>query len=317
MTRSARLLIVGIYVLFAGGWAAAQTVVATVTVGSAPSLVAVNRKTNLIYVTNAGSNSVSVIDGATNTVINTDTVAAFPQAVATNPALNRIYVGSFGSTNQLSVINGATNQVKQFQIGKSGVATGLSANSKSGMVYICNPVSNLVAFNGKTNKITTTLSVPNCSFGMNVITKTNLIYVATFTPNITVIDGSTNKIVNSLPLDLTGAVSVAADAESNRLGVVDTNAGKFEVIDASSGSVLGTVTGLQRPFGAVYEPGGKFALVTEESGNDMALIDATNFAVVSHTTVGQFPIGIDYDPITRLAYVVNMTDGTVSVVSIP
>jgi YVTN family beta-propeller protein len=297
--------------------AVAQTVVATIPVGSAPSLVAVNRKTDLIYVSNAGGNSVSVIDGSTNTVVNTDLVASFPQAVALNPVLNRIYVGSFGSTDQLSVINGATNQVKQLQIGKSGVATGLTVNPNTGSVYICNPVSNLVVFNGKTNKITTTISVPNCSFGMNVIAKTNLIYVATFTPNITVIDGTSNKIVNTLPLDLTGAVSVAADAQSNRLGVVDTNAGQFEVIDAATGTVSGTVTGLQRPFGAVYLPGAKHALITEESGNDVALIDTTTFTVVSRTAVGQFPLGIDYDSTTHLAYVVNTTDSTVSVVSIP
>lgn len=316
MTRSARILIAAVG-LWGTASAVAQTVVATITVGSAPALVAVNRKTNLIYVSNAGSNSVSVIDGSTNTVINTDTVGSFPQAVAANPAINRIYVGVFGSTEQLDVINGATNLVKQFQIGTSGVATGLTANPRTGSVYICNPVNNLVVFNGHTNRITTTLAVPNCSFGMNVISKTNLIYVATFTPNITVIDGSSNQILKTLPLDLTGAVSVATDAKSNRLGVVDTLAGKFEVIDAASGTVLGSVTGLLNPFGAVYEPGGKFALVTEESGNDLALIDAENFTIVSRTTVGQFPLGLDYDPLTHLAYVVNMTDGTVSVVSIP
>ena len=316
MTRSNPLLIAVVSLLLNCA-AFSQTVVATIPVGSAPSLVAVDRKSDLIYVSNAGSNSVSVIDGSTNTVVNTDTVGSFPQAVAANPNANRIYVGVFGSTDQLSVINGATNQVKQFQIGKSGVATGLTVNPSTASVYICNPVSNLVVFNGKTNKITTTLSVPNCSFGMNVISKTNLIYVATFTPNITVIDGSTNTIANTLPLDLTGPVSVAADAQSNHLGVVDTNAGKFEVIDAASGTVLGSVSGLQRPFGAVYLPGAKFALVTEESGNDLALIDTTTFTVKSRTQVGQFPLGLDYDPTTHLAYVVNMTDGTVSVVSIP
>jgi YVTN family beta-propeller protein len=316
MKRSKYLALVTIGILSAA-MAFAQTVVATIPVGSAPSLVAVNRKSNLIYVTNAGSNSVSVIDGSNNTVVATDPVGSFPQAVVTNPGLNRIYVGVFGSTDQLSVINGATNQVKQFQIGKSGVATGMTASPQTGSVYICNPASNVVVFNGKTNKIATKISVPNCGFGMNVIAKTKLVYVATFTPNITVIDGATNKVVDTLPLNLTGAVAVATDGQSNRLGVVDTNAGEFEVIDAATGDVLGTVTGLQRPFGAVYEPGAKFALVTEESGNDLALIDATNFTVVNRTPVGQFPLGLDYDPLTHFAYVVNMTDATVSVVSIP
>ena len=77
------------------------------------------------------------------------------------------------------------------------------------------------------------------------------------------------------------------------------------------------VTGLQRPFGAVYEPGAKTALVTEESGNDMALIDTTNFTVTSRVTVGSNPIGLDYNPATHLAYVANYFSNTVSVISLP
>ena len=43
----------------------AQTVTTTVSVGTIPQAVAVNPVTNKIYVANGGSNSVTVIDGAT------------------------------------------------------------------------------------------------------------------------------------------------------------------------------------------------------------------------------------------------------------
>jgi DNA-binding beta-propeller fold protein YncE len=112
-------------------------------------------------------------------------------------------------------------------------------------------------------------------------------------------------------------VTVAVDPHSNHLGLVDTNAGKFEVLDAANGTVLGTVSGLSRPFGAVFAPGAHTALVTEESGNDLALVDTDNFTVVSRTAVGNFPLGLDLNPSTHLAYVVNTNDNTVSVVSIP
>src|SRR5579862_5614549 len=89
-----------------GSSAVAQTVVATIPVGSSPDWVAVDRKTDLIYAVNAGSNNVSVIDGSTNTVVGTDAVSNFPQAAAVNPILDQIYVGAFGSKDQLSVIAG-------------------------------------------------------------------------------------------------------------------------------------------------------------------------------------------------------------------
>jgi YVTN family beta-propeller protein len=297
--------------------AVAQTVVATIPVGSSPDWVAVDRRTDLIYAVNAGSNTVSVIDGSTNAVIASDAVSNFPQAVTVDSTLNQIYVGAFGSSDQLSIIAGKSNRVRSIPISKSGVVTGIAADTANHSVYMCNPSNNLVVLDGKTEHVTTTINVPNCGFGMAANAKTNLIYVGTFTPNVTVIDGSTNQIVNTFSIDLTGVVSVATDQRSNHLGIVDTNAGKLEVLDADTGALLGTVSGLQKPFGVVFEPGARFALVTEESGNDMALVDTANYTIVSHTPVGTFPLAIDYDPATKLAYVANYNSNTVTVISIP
>jgi YVTN family beta-propeller protein len=297
--------------------AAGQTVVATIPVGANPDWVAVDRSTNLIYVVNVGSNTVSVIDGATNAVVANDTVSNFPQAVTVDSTLNQIYVGAFGSSDQLSIIAGKSNRVRSIPISKSGVVTGIAADTANNSVYMCNPSNNVVVLDGKTERVTTTINVPNCGFGLAANSKTNLIYAATFTPNVTVIDGSTNQVVDTFSIDLTGVVSVATDARSNHLGIVDTNAGELEVLNPDTGALLGAVTGLQRPFGAVFEPGARFALVTEESGNDMALVDTANYTIVSHTPVGTFPIGIDYDPATKLAYVANYDSNSVTVISIP
>jgi hypothetical protein len=67
----------------------AQTVVATVPVGSPPEAVAANPMTNKIYVTN------TVIDGATNS---TTTIPAGigPDAVAVNIVTNKIYAANRG-----------------------------------------------------------------------------------------------------------------------------------------------------------------------------------------------------------------------------
>src|SRR5712692_739580 len=75
--------------------------------GAAPVSAAVNPVTNQVYVLNAGSSSVTVIDGATN---NTTTVAAGtgPISVAVNPVTNKVYVANFSSAD-VTVIDGATN----------------------------------------------------------------------------------------------------------------------------------------------------------------------------------------------------------------
>ena len=56
---------------------------------------------------NNGSNTVTVIDGATNSTT-TVTVGTEPVSVAVNPVTNKIYVANGNSAN-VTVIDGATN----------------------------------------------------------------------------------------------------------------------------------------------------------------------------------------------------------------
>ena len=62
------------------------------------------------YISNSGSNNVSVIDTATNTVIATVPVGTTPYAVAVSPDGAQVYVANSGS-NDVSVISTATNMV--------------------------------------------------------------------------------------------------------------------------------------------------------------------------------------------------------------
>src|SRR6266498_2295623 len=71
MFEVSRLLALLILLLGASIPAYAQTVVATIPVEGGPLGVAVNEKTNRIYVANVHSDTFSVIDGATNALITT------------------------------------------------------------------------------------------------------------------------------------------------------------------------------------------------------------------------------------------------------
>ncbi len=84
-------------------------------VGTSPAAVAVNPVTNKIYVANASSNTITVIDGATNA---TTTIAAgtSPNTVAINPVTNKIYVINGGSNN-ITVVDGATNAMTAWPSG--------------------------------------------------------------------------------------------------------------------------------------------------------------------------------------------------------
>ena len=86
---------------------ATNTVITTLATGYLPAAIDVNPITNTIYVADANSHDVWVINGATNTL--TTTIHQLtPSGLAVDPVTNTIYVPN-GSN--VSVISGATNKV--------------------------------------------------------------------------------------------------------------------------------------------------------------------------------------------------------------
>ena len=93
----------------------AEEVIATIPVGVSPIGLTFNPFNNNMYIANADSNTVSVIDSNNHTVIATIPVGdltstSFDSPMEFNPFNNNIYVTNDGS-NTVSVINSTTNTV--------------------------------------------------------------------------------------------------------------------------------------------------------------------------------------------------------------
>jgi len=74
--------------------------------------IAVNPNTNLVYVTNPSSATVSVFDGSTDSLLTVFKIGSVPYGIAINPITNSIYVAR-EFANMLSVVNGTTNTIEQ------------------------------------------------------------------------------------------------------------------------------------------------------------------------------------------------------------
>src|SRR6187551_746689 len=64
----------------------------SIPVGIHPTGIAVNPNNNKIYVANAGSDSISVIDGLSTRLLNKITVGDNPIDIEVNPSNNKVYV---------------------------------------------------------------------------------------------------------------------------------------------------------------------------------------------------------------------------------
>lgn len=94
----------------------ATTVAGSIPVGTNPQRAVITPNGAEVYVSNLGSNNVSVIDTATNTLTHTIPVGLEPDALAVSPDGSKVYVGEH--LENVSVIDTATKAV-------STIATGL------------------------------------------------------------------------------------------------------------------------------------------------------------------------------------------------
>ncbi|MDO8681823.1 MAG: hypothetical protein Q7R30_25210, partial [Acidobacteriota bacterium] len=110
------------------------------------------------YIPNYGSNTVSVIDTATNTVVATVAVGTNPWGVAVNPAGTRAYVANYVS-NDVSVIDTASNTV----VATVAVGTyplGVAVNPAGTRAYVANNNSdNVSVIDTATNSVVATVGV--------------------------------------------------------------------------------------------------------------------------------------------------------------
>ena len=104
--------------------------------GNAPVWIAFDSSNGYIYVTNSGSNSVSVINGATDSVITSIPVGSEPYGVTFDSSNGYIYVTNYGS-NSVSVINGATDGVVT-SIPVGSEPAGITFDSSNGYIYVAN-----------------------------------------------------------------------------------------------------------------------------------------------------------------------------------
>lgn len=298
----------------------AQTVTATLPVGTAPRAIAVNLVTDTIYVANYGSapgsadGSVSAINGATNAVTTLVSGSANPSAIAVNSATNKIYVANNGSSN-ITVIDGVTGNTNSVGVGSSPIA--LAVNPITNKIYVANTgSSNVSIIDGLTNTACTVATGASpISLAVNPLT--NKIYIANGGDNtVTVLDGATSR-TTSVNL---GAVpsALAVNAVTNEiyvatLGAGTSSPGSLAVIDGATNTVATVSVGAE-PENVVVNAETNIIYVSNSGSSSLTAVDGATLAVSTFAT-GAGPSSLAINPITNYIFVTNTTDGTVTAIN--
>lgn len=285
-----------------------QSVVATVGVGAAPAALAVNATTNRIYVANASSDNVTVIDGAANASLATVSVGDNPSAIAINALTNTIYVVNQNSDN-VTVINGATNLTTTIGVGTKPVA--VAVNSVTNKIYVANQGSdNVTIIDGATNSVAT-VSVGDGPTSLAANPATDKIYVANGSSgNVTVINGTSNATTTVSTGDRPAAVAI--NELTNRIYVANQNSDSVTIINGATNNT-DTVSAGDAPIAVAVNRQTNKIYVANQGSSTVTVIDGSS-NISSTVGVGSGPRAIDVSESTNRIYVANGLSNNVTTI---
>lgn len=154
------------------------------------------------YITNAGSNTVSVLNTSSNSVTATIPVGPNPVSVAVSPSGSRAYVTNAGS-NSVSVIDtSALTVIQNVTVGGNPVSVAITPDGSQ--VYVANARSNSVSvINTSTNTVSATIPVGFIPLKVAVTPDGTSVYVAnSAAKSLSVISTATNSVVATVPVGL-------------------------------------------------------------------------------------------------------------------
>ena len=112
------------------------------------------------------------------------------------------------------------------------------------------------------------------------------------------------KIVDHWKIGGTGGWDyLTVDPAAHRLYV--THGPRVEVLDTTSGKVVGSITGLKGTHGVALNTDGKTGYVSDGQGNSVLVFDRSDFHTITTIPAGTNPDGIAFEPVTKTVWAFN------------
>jgi YVTN family beta-propeller protein len=270
------------------------------------------------YVTNSGSNTVSVIDTAINNVTATVHVEWNPRGVAVTPDGKRVYVTCKATNDSssicndiVSVIDTETNKVTStVEVGLEPAGIAVTPDGKK--VYVVNgAVGTISVVDTATNRVTSTIDIGNGNGwgegkGIAVAPDGKKVYVVT-DRGVSVIDTETNKVTSTVEVGLEPA-GIAVTPDGKKIYVTICGIDNVAVIDTATNKVTATMP-VESPGGVAVTPDGSKVYVANFYNNSVSVIDTTTTNVSAMVNLGAYGLtlsrGIVVTPDGKKVYVAN------------
>ena len=250
------------------------------------------------YVSNVDSETVSVLDVATNRIVTTVTVGKEPFQAAITPDGKQAYVPNVGS-HTISVIDTDTNTAAApIPLELTSGPAKIAINPDGRHVYLAgrgkNQESTLLVLDTATKTVVAT--IPGVEGQIAITPDGKRIYVANGGGSdsdlkITVIDAAANTVSANVELGKRLAFAIAITPDGKYVYVAS---GDIFVLDTATNMVVATIPA-RDGFGAgdiAFTPDGKFAYVVNCQTFAVLVVDTVTKTVVARVILAEGPEGI-------------------------
>lgn len=274
------------------------------------------------YVTNQNSNSVSVIDTATDKVITTLSVGFKPYFIAITPDGTKAYVTNYNS-GSVSVIDALEDKVVDvITVGSKPYFIAVMPDGTK--TYVVNSFSNSVSvIDTESDEVIGSIKVSDTPTFIVITSDGTRAYVVnSFSNAISVIDTTIDKVIETIAvgnkpyymaITPDGRKAYVSNAGCNYFTGSDsaslitrgTNSNTVSVIDLTTDMVIRTIPVGSKPYYVAITSDGTKAYVVNSFSNNVSVIDTITDTLITTIPVGNKPYYIAITSDGSRAYVTN------------
>jgi YVTN family beta-propeller protein len=274
-----------------------------------------------LLVVNKGSNTLSLVDGATATELTTISTGSGPHEVAVSPDGLTAYVSDYGfgpapgnTITEIDLVGWAV--VRTIDLGGNSLPHGIQAASDGHIWVTTEGSSRVLEVDDVTGAILQIAGNDQADAHMLVLIEQR---DRLFTGNIgrgtsTAIDTRNGTVIAQIPTGA-GAEGVDASPDGEHVYVSNRSAGTLTEIDVATARVTRSLPVGDFPIRVKVRPDGSEALVSDLQGNELVAVDLASWQVVRRLTVPT-PIGLLITPDNRIAYVAATSQDRIAVVDL-
>jgi len=295
----------------------------TLEVGHKPWGIAVDEKTNRVYVVNWESGTVTIIDGTSDTIVKTVSIPHTPLYPIINENTDSIYVTG-SQTGKTAILN--MQDLDAIETLDLNLDFGVVSHLTNKFYAIKNGqypnTGTILVVNSSTNQVLTEISEINQVEALAINEDGNILYAAKWGEAITnnkvagyvyFIDGTTDRIISTKRIE--GRVlALAFDGANDELFIRTTLPSQISVMDADTHEIIEAIPigeGLTSRNGLVINEASHTVFTISDS--QLYSINATDNALLGSTEVGG-PWGVAVNPNSGKVYVSNSDLNSISII---